>query len=208
MKKAVLLAASLAGAILSPAFAASLPTVTIDALKSKSVYAHFSSVDETGCIQADVDITGADQVERILPNGTKTLSPNADVSLVVFDNCQLIPVIFANGSTFVQKLVISEDLKSASLKTTIPVQDIGTLENHLLYVNLVWKFSGPIQSSKDFSATKPDGTIVIQRFRGAIREAVATGSVVLDGETEYAPDPSTQGSIQKLINVTTTITKP
>ena len=69
---------------------------------------------------------------------------------------------------------------------------------------MTWQATAPAVSSKDVTITRDDGSMVIESFRGKIRDAVATGTVS-HGTTNYAPLLSTIGFIQDLTAGTVSI---
>jgi hypothetical protein len=91
---------------------------------------------------------------------------------------------------------IADDLSSASLNTTVAVQDDVSGATFNLAMHLDWTATGPATHVHDaFPATpNPDHVTVVAGVVGTDQPAQAVGTMS-DGTTEFAPNPSDEADL-------------
>ena len=136
-----------------------------------------------GCILTDVFVAGGEEAAKTGP-GKPGAGPFVFVAVGVIDLCtdRLLRDIngIADQATFSADRV---KLGEARLQATVPAFDFVSEEEVQVTVDLAWAgFGAPfIQVSNNH--IRQGGLRIHERFRGTFRDANATGTVSLDGET-------------------------
>src|SRR5439155_1678926 len=106
-------------------------------------------------------------------------SPLTDVSISVFDNCRNIRLLYAQGWTDQQQTILDPNLNSGSVHAIVPSSDSISGAVVDVRVDLTWDGAGKADHTAINFTTQLPGLTVSDHSRGAIREAVATGSVTI-----------------------------
>jgi hypothetical protein len=172
------------------------------------VSADFSSLDTSTCalgietnVHVDASVGEIHIVDVCGGGATRTRDvtdsvPNiVAVVISVYDRCLGLPVLSVTGSGAAEEIHVNPNRKTASLRAAIE----GTDESDQpvsIAIDLVWDGVG----RKDHTSGRAVFGHGVFRMNfhsvGTIRDAVAAGSVVLDG-TDLTPRLSTQGTIEK-----------
>jgi hypothetical protein len=93
-------------------------------LKGQTANAHFSNVDQSGCIYTDAYVYASEEIVSTQP-GPGTPSSGASVSIYQFDVCTGTQLLGADGFVPLAgpDFQVSEKLDSAMLNTTVNVFD-------------------------------------------------------------------------------------
>lgn len=163
--------------------------------RSVGATAFFTGSDESGCIVTDVFVIANADSERLLPSpGTRT----ARVAIVIsqFDMCLVTPILTGDGLSEDATIVVSPDLREASVTAVVPVLNgaNGTLVD--VFVDLKFTATSIMVADngreQDFSTP---GFFVGTSFNHTFRYATASGSVMtVDGE--LLTDSSLEAMIQ------------
>jgi hypothetical protein len=150
-------------------------------LRQLGAGADFSSVE--GCILTDVFLTGAQEVVKTGP-GKPAAGPFAFVGVFVVDLCTDELLRDIGGDT--DQATFSADkvkLSQARLQATVPAFDFVNEEEVQVTVDVAWTgFGSPfVQVSNNH--IRQGGFRLHERFRGTFRDAEATGTVSVDGQT-------------------------
>ena len=168
----LVLALALLGAALVPA-SASAATETFHRFEFDATANY--TINETcpdGAISTTlVQVIGGHEEEQ--ENGETTLDSDfVSVRILNFSDCE---GNFINDRGFgPAEFTFSPSLQTASVDGTITTRDGRTVT-----VSMSWEGTGPIESTSN-TTTFPGFT---GHFKGKTRDAVATGTVVVDGET-------------------------
>jgi hypothetical protein len=172
------------------------------------VSADFMSVDTSNCalgietaVHVDASV-GAIQIVDVCGRGalssrdvTESDSNVVAVVISVYDRCLGMPVRSVTGTGAAEEIHVNPNRKTASLRAAF----VGTDEFDQpvpLAIDLVWDGVGRRERSKDHVSLGHGIFRMVWQSSGTIRDAVAAGSVVLDG-TDQTPLRSTQGTIEK-----------
>jgi hypothetical protein len=168
-------------------------------LKDQSASAVFLSVDTNSCpqgVEYFVAVQGGLFVSK--DNGTNTATPLMSVQINVWDNCQNARVLFAHGETTQFELEIDANLKKAKLKGTVPLYNDQTAGTIYADVDLAWTATSKLEVDAFNDTWQATGVAVAVHALGKTREALASGTVKIQGSpTDYTPEPSIVGYIQK-----------
>lgn len=156
--------------------------------------AGFRSTDPTGCIRTTVLLTAGDDVDQEAP-GAPTTSSGASLRITRFDSCTSTVI---TGSGFVSDVEFDSNPSAmeATLTATIPVTFTGPEGTFVedVAVDMTWTAAGDVDREFNPNHFVFDGFILNAQFRLVTREAVATGTVLLDGEN-LTPAPSVSAEI-------------
>jgi len=169
--------------------------------------AFFNTSDETGCISTTVFVIANADTERVLPApGTR----GAQVALVIsqVDLCRIAPILTGNGVSEEATIVVSPNLREASVTAVVPVLNLfnGTLVDVFVDLDFVGTSIMVAENGVELNPYIP-GYFINTTFNQTFRYATATGSVMtVDGE--LTPEPSVDGMIQNVRVGTVVITRP
>jgi hypothetical protein len=192
----------------APMVLAGSSVVSHNRVHGDGVWADFVSIDGSTCaagIETRVILQSHTWV-GIWENQPQ-LTGESTISITVFDRCLGAETLSLSGQTTQQQLVADEHLESATLQTTIPAYDAGSDSWVDIVVELSWDGRGrAFRDHTGYVIHGPNETAV-SRDSGAIRDARATGSVMV-GSINRTPQPSLQAAIEKGADHATTILRP
>jgi hypothetical protein len=150
-------------------------------LRQAGAEALFMQIDPSECVETFVSLFGA---ERALKEGPAkpTTGPLAVVFVSEVDFCtqQILRDIFGVTSDVV--LQADPKLTEASLQATITAVDNVSSAEVQVEVDVAWTGTGELVSRSDRSRIKMSSLLLSTWFKGIFRDAVASGTVVVDGE--------------------------
>jgi hypothetical protein len=199
-------ALAVAALAFASAWTARAAEVTHFSLRDKSASAVFFSTDTSSCsqgIESFVTVQGGLFVSK---NGGTTETPLMSVQISVWDNCQNARVQFATGDTSQFELEIDPNLKKAKLKGTVVLQNHTTGADIIADVDLAWTSTDRADRGAFNDVVTEHGLTISSHSTGAIREALASGTIKVD-TTDYTPEPSIVGYIQKNASHEITVTR-
>jgi hypothetical protein len=174
---------------------------------STGATAFFNSTDESGCIVTAVFVIANADTERVLPApGTRT----AQVALVIsqVDLCQLHPILTGNGVSDDATIVVSPNLRDATVSAVVPVLNLADGSLVDVFVDLTFVATSIVvaDNGNELNMGVP-GYIIETTFNQTFRYATASGSVMtVDGE--LTPEPSVEAMIQNVRVGTVVIARP
>jgi hypothetical protein len=162
----------------SPRTATAASTSTVHfKFNGQVAFAEFDSVN--GCVETFTYVAASQHAN----------SSEADLFIGQFDTCSQTVLQFAFGSTSSPALQIASDFSSATLNTTIPVQDPGSGNTFDVSVSLAWTATGPLVQENDKFHYHTAGVIENAFYNARERDAQASGTIS-DGTTTYSPSAS------------------
>lgn len=162
----------------------------------EGVTADFSSVETSTCalgIETTVRVDGSQGV--VINNGMTFESNVAAVVVSVYDRCLEMPVLSVTGTGEAEELQVNPNLKTASLRAGFEGSDDYN-QPVWITVDLVWNGVNRAERTSDHVNVNQGVYKVVATSSGTIRDAVAGGSVTVDG-TDETPLSSTRGTIEK-----------
>jgi len=167
-------------------------------LKGQTANAHFSNVDQSGCIYTDIYIYASEEVVSTQP-GPGTPSSGASVSIYQFDTCTGTQLLGADGFVPLTEsdFQVSKKLESAGLNTTVTVFDYLSGSSYNVSVALNWSAISPIGRQTSQSHYQFAGCHQKYNSNGTFRFAQVSGSVS-DGVTDFAASPFADASISSV----------
>ena len=160
--------------------------------------AGFRSIDPSGCIQTVVLLTAGNDVDQE-PPGPPTRTSGAFLRITQFDRCTGTFTVCSGGVSGEDSGVefsTNPAVREATLTGTIPLRCTSstgvTFVNAV--VNMTWTGTGEADRSVNNNHFDFGDLIMNTQFRGATRDAVATGTVLLNG-VNVTPNPSVRGEI-------------
>jgi hypothetical protein len=168
------------GGPLPGAAAAEVQTIGFD---GQSAAAMFDSFD--GCASRMALVMPVEGRTRDNSTGA-TSDATLLIQLVEFDFCKLSQSIrFGQVEMARRDFRVRGDLGSATLRTTVQLNDWMTGEPAPVELDLTWRAAGAGMSDRQRSHTRSaDGSMEIYRGVGRIRPAVASGTIS-DGASDY-----------------------
>src|SRR5205085_5966419 len=163
-------------AIVLIARTASAQTVNNLTFNVQSAEAEFAHVDSTGCILTEIQVVASGQITK-QTGQQKTNSPSCSVALIRFNLCTGTTLIFAQGITATQNFTIDNQLNTASVTATVPMNNGFDGVNFNLSVNLNWQATDALQKNKTKDNNLNGDPKVKITFRGDLRDAVANGNI-------------------------------
>jgi hypothetical protein len=161
-------------------------------LNGKTAIATFDAFDPVdSCLHYLVGVVSSASMQLVSPEPTKATEAGTLLAVQVLDECTHEVLLDGSGTTTQQTLVFN-DLRSATLTATVPLET-STGEIVELTVNLTWSATGPTSTSRDVKIVldRELGLILVLRQRGSSVPAVATGTVVIDDlGVNVTPEPS------------------
>jgi len=116
------------------------------------------------------------------------------VALSRFDSCNNLLLISALGSTNALDLQVPNDLSSATLSTTMNLDEFLSGGTIVVTVEMTWTATGPRVTQNSHSNEKEPGFHSVINFKGDTRDGTATGTIS-DGSEQFIPLPSTAASL-------------
>jgi hypothetical protein len=182
---------ALLGALLVPASAAATTeTFRFFEVNADAGYTVVDQCADGTTREADVLVIGGHEEEQV--NGETTTDEDFVTVLLFGATCE-------QTFGFVRALGTGEFNWSPSLQTA-SFTGTATGAGHVVTVNMSWEGTGPIETTQNTS-TRPG---FVGHFTGKVRDAVATGTVVVNGET-VVDNSTTDASIETLEDNNTTI---
>jgi hypothetical protein len=165
---------------------------------------------EGGCISTAVFMVANADTERLLPaSGTR----GAQVALVIsqFDVCHVVPlpILTGNGVSEDAMIVVSPNLRDATVKALVPVLNLfnGQMVDVVVDLTFVGTSIMVADNGVELNPYVP-GFFITTTFNQTFRDAIAIGSVTtLDGD-ELTPEPSDEAMIQNVRAGTVTVARP
>jgi hypothetical protein len=167
-------------------------------LKGQTASAHFSNVDQSGCIYTDIYIYASEEIVSTQP-GPGTPSSGASVSIYKFDACTGTQLLGADGFIPLAEsdFQVSKKLESAGLNTTVTVFDYLSGASYDVSIALTWTATSPLGHQTSQSHYQFAGCHQKFHNNGTFRFAQASGSVS-DGVTDFAASPFADASISSV----------
>ncbi len=157
------------------------PTRSRVQYRGMSAEAGFFAIDPSGCVETDVHVFSAEQAVKQGP-GKPVDGPLAEVSLFQFNYCTFETLRSAFGQTDDAAFDADNSLNEARVRAMIPTVDFIRNAEVLVEVELTWTGSGELFSTSQRERFRVPGQMETTWFKGAFREAAATGTVVVEGE--------------------------
>jgi len=163
-----------------------------------------------GCVSTRVFVVANTDTERLLPTpGTHS----SQVGLVIsqFDVCHAVPVpiLIGNGLSEDAMIVVSPNLRDATVKALVPVLNLvnGQLVDVVVDLTFVGTSIMVADNGVELNPYIP-GFFVTTTFDQTFRDATAIGSVMtLDGD-ELTPESSEDAMIQNVRVGRVTVARP
>ena len=167
-------------------------------LKGQTANAHFSNVDQSGCIYTDVYVYASEEIVSTQP-GPGAPSSGASVSIYQFDVCTGTQLLGADGFIPLAEsdFQVAKKLESAGLNTTVTVFDYLSGSSYNVYVALTWSGISPIGHQTNQSHYQFAGCHQKYHSNGTFRFAQVSGSVS-DGVTDFAASPFSDAIISSV----------
>ena len=163
--------------------------------KGKSVYALFADTDDSGCIETIAAVFASKQ--KIDTGSGETDGELAVLAVTQYDSCGSELLLSGYGESLSPNLEIPKDLKTATLKDTITVQDTVSSNPVDFKVDLEWEStSDKLQVDGDVELPLEGYTITLA-IDGKFRIAQANGKVSHD-DVDYAIGHSDLAAILKI----------
>lgn len=162
----------------------------------EAVTAEFSSVDTTTCelgIETTVHVDGDHGI--VINNNTAYLTDIVAVVVSVYDRCLDVPLLSVTGTGEPEEFEVHPSLKTAYLRAAFEGADDYN-QPVAIAVDLVWNGVNRRERTNDHSNNNYGVFHLVESSHGTIRDAVAGGSVTVDG-TDYTPLSSTSATIEK-----------
>ena len=205
--------------MLPAAFAQSSPPATTF-LWQNSAYAFFSSANPTNnCILASVGVQGGFNQQG--QNGNSANAQWIEVNIELFDVCNSIVLVSADGSTTNPSVTLDPNLKTGRLVADVPCIDEFNAVPFTAHVDVTFIGAGQISPwTGNYQDNSTPGTKIIVQATGQARDAQATGTVSVADfpaylyAAQYAnssnliPQGSFDGALQKMNSATITVTHP
>jgi hypothetical protein len=169
-------------------------TTTTTHVRDKGVFAVFE--DTQGDIRTLVTVNSTTQ--RVVESGPggPVVTPLTQVTIFQENTATGDVLLNASGNTTEQALNISNDLQSATLQATVPLQDQVSGTVFPTTLDLTFTSTGePVTIHSVFRFSEP-GFRFTSVFKGTQQAAVATGSVIGLG-MNFTPNASTDAQIQE-----------
>jgi hypothetical protein len=169
-----------------------LPTATYAVEVSRVDYAgqsanaQFFSTD--GCITTVVTVAAYDG--RIQQQGQPTKASAARVAIQQYDSCTQTNPLLADGETVVapDAFQVNQQRTSATLNSTINVNDYVSKQTLSVAVNLRWTSTGAaVDMHKRYQLSAP-GLRIIEHAQGTVQPAGASGIVRVAGGPNLTPE--------------------
>jgi hypothetical protein len=145
-------------------------------------WAVFYVVDTTSCALGTVaEVLVETSTFTADVNGAPGTGGNTAFSMTVRDHCVNAVVRTVAGSTSQQELQVDPSLNSASLRCTLPVFDSAAGAFVSMSIDLIWSGMGKIYRDRSGFTDHHDNGMFFSKTYDTSRDAVATGSLILNG---------------------------
>ncbi len=144
---------------------------------ASSLFASLDPSDPLECVATTVGV-GAIAYLQQDPPGTPQASSDATVSISKFDNCAQTQLFYGTCSTLEPDFQVGPSFQSAALKADMNCFDFVSQSPFAVSVDLTWAGLGDTRRAHG------------HHFTSAARQAVASGSVTVDGGINLTPNPS------------------
>ena len=197
-RSGMLVVVALIAAAVAAAGAQSAPAAEVVRFTDEFATAGFRSTDPSGCVQTVVLLTAGTDVDHE-PPGPPTRTSGAFLRVTQFNRCTGELMTCSGSVSGEDSSVVFESnpaVREATLTGTIPLvcTSAAGVTTVNAVVNMTWTATGQAERDVNNSHFDFDGLIINAQFRGATREAVATGTVLLNG-VNVTPNPSVRGEI-------------
>jgi hypothetical protein len=163
--------------------------------KGATVSAFFTSTDPTGCIESSVFVIGGEDISKSGTGGPSLTGPGVFVEVLQSNSCTGTERLLDGGGP-ATLFEVNRRLTEASLQATITATDVDTGEEVPVQIDLAWTGTGDLLRQMGHEKFQLPGLVEVVSFRNVVREATATGSVVVGG-MDLGPDPSASGFIAR-----------
>lgn len=163
--------------------------------KGSSAGASFTSTDPTGCIESSVFVFGGESLSKVGSGSPSSDGPGTFVQIVQENSCTGT-LSFLDGGGPAELFQANRRLTEAILQATITVTDEETGEEFPVQIDLTWTGTGDLLRQASHNKFQLPGLVEIQSSTNRVREASATGSILLDG-VDIAPDSPFNGFISR-----------
>ena len=175
--------------------------------RSTGAMAFFTGNDESGCIFTGVFVVANTDSERLFPSrGTRTA--RVTIAISQFDQCLEIPILTGDGLSEDAAIVVSPNLKEASVSAVVPVLNLADRTMVDVFVDLKFVATSIMvaedRHEQDFSLP---GFIIGTSYDHTFRYAIAGGSV-MTADGELLTDPSLEAQIDHVSDGTVVVERP
>lgn len=188
-------------------------TTTHTQHKALTARADFGDIDQSGCVETAVFVFAAEQTSKEAdsmaagPSGKPVTGVFFFVSVSQINFCtgeflRGLSGVGTEASFHVDRVKLSE----AHLKATVLALDDFTQSEVPVEVDLTWTATGELVSLSERFRQKQPGLLVSSFFKGTLRDAAATGTVLVGGEN-LTPNVSTDAEIIRSREGTLSIVK-
>jgi hypothetical protein len=198
-----------AGGMLTPR-TAHAAQVTIAHVQGKTAFAGFVSTDSTGCILTSALVIGTDFLALFPPQpGGPQQEPSVVVDISQFNLCTSSILLAATGESSVLTFHVAEDLSTGTLTASqVAVLDALTGDVFNVDITMTWDGTGSVTRQAGTAHFRTPGLVMNAVEVGFERSAVATGTIVGPGNTNFTLTPSDSAQVQNLRSGTITVTMP
>ena len=148
--------------------------------KGTNAGAGFTSTDPSGCIETSVFVFASEGSIKGGPGAPSSTGPGVFVTVSQFDNCSGTGA-FLSGGGEATLFEVNRTLTEARLQATITAIDEISGAEVPIEVDLTWTGTGDLLRQMGHNKSQLPGIVVIQSFKNVVREATASGSVLVDG---------------------------
>lgn len=211
MKKWMFSFAVVLGLLASIAAPARAAAPVVYRLTGDGAGAYYSSVDQSGCIYTNIFAEFSEEASGSLPKLTAQPT-QVYMYIMQWDACQSLYLrwgVTNTPATLPQGAVqLAPSLMSATLNATIELVDVNTSLPFNADVSITWQASGPFERSNHHDRSVGKWGIIDSKSKSISRDAIATGSVIVDG-VNLTPSPwSGEAWVEQQIQGSITIFKP
>jgi hypothetical protein len=155
----------------------------------RGAFASASFFADDGCVASYIDVSASDGRVQAAP-GHPEVQSGANLSLYQYDYCAGTTLLAGYGFAALDADAFQIDrLTSATLHTTIAVDDWVSGASIPVEVNLAWSGTGAtVRESNQYHSRSPDFTYNV-RYTATSRAATAAGAVTLGG-VNLTPAPA------------------
>ena len=154
-------------------------------LRQLAAEAQFSSFDPSGCVVTSVFVFGAENAVKEGP-GKRTTGPVAFVEVAEFNVCtlELLRDVFGQKIGDVVFQADRTKLTEARLQATITAIDGFSGAEVPVEVDVTWTGTGELLAQSVRSRTKSPTVLTSFSFKGTVRGATASATVLVNGENQ------------------------
>lgn len=148
--------------------------------KGSNAGASFTSTDPSGCIETSVFVFGSEGSIKGGPGAPSSTGPGLFVDVFQSDNCSGTGS-FLSGGGEATLFEVNRTLTEARLQATITAIDEISGAEVPIEVDLTWTGTGDLLRQMGHEKSQLPGIVVIQSFKNVVRQATASGSVLVGG---------------------------